>query len=165
MGSSIMDSVWYPIMKICSSYFYQVRHFSRDAVPLSTAKYDPKWYHNNGSKHTLFYDKRGVLNGCRFECFVPGHSCDDLCSGKPCKETPDSCNFLSAYRDQIYHLNFNQVIKALKKQERVFMEALDVPEITFVLLFHEKPDNPCSERVIVKQWFHDNGYELNEWIK
>ena len=150
-------------MKISSSYFYQVRHLPRDAVPLSTAKYDPKWYHNYGKKHILFFDKRGVLNGCRFECFVPGKSCDNLCNGKPCNESPDHCKFLSAYRKQIYRLNYDQVMNALLRQEQIFIRELNVPEITYVLLFHEKPDNPCSERTVIRDWFHDHGYNLQEW--
>ena len=37
------------------------------------------------------------------------------------------------------------------------------PEIVF--LFHEAPDNPCSERWVVQQWFRANGYEISEWRK
>lgn len=32
-------------MKIYTSYFYQIRFFKPNMIPLSTAKYDPSWFH------------------------------------------------------------------------------------------------------------------------
>ncbi len=34
-----------------------------------------------------------------------------------------------------------------------------------VLIFHEKYDNPCSERWAVQQWFKENGMEIKEFNK
>ena len=38
-------------------------------------------------------------------------------------------------------------------------------DIVFVLIFHETPNNPCSERWIVQKWFKDNGYIVEEFNK
>lgn len=32
-------------MKILISYFYQIRFFKPNMIPLSTAAFDPKWFH------------------------------------------------------------------------------------------------------------------------
>lgn len=36
-------------------------------------------------------------------------------------------------------------------------------EPVIVLLVHEAPNNPCSERWALKDWFLDNGYILEEY--
>ena len=66
-------------MKIYISYFYQIRNFPKTLIPLSTAHWDPKWYHQKNNK--VFLDKRGVLNGLRIDELSPGKECDGLCSG------------------------------------------------------------------------------------
>lgn len=33
-------------MKFYTSYFYKLRFFTPNMLPFSTAKWDPKWYHN-----------------------------------------------------------------------------------------------------------------------
>ena len=35
-------------------------------------------------------------------------------------------------------------------------------EPTFALIVHEAPNNPCSERTIIQQWFADHGYPIQE---
>lgn len=37
------------------------------------------------------------------------------------------------------------------------------PEI--ILIVYETPDNPCSERRVLIDWFASNGYELEEYRK
>lgn len=43
-------------MKLCTSYFYRIRFFRPDIVPFSTAKWDPKWYHNFQGQANIFLD-------------------------------------------------------------------------------------------------------------
>ena len=33
-------------MKIRLSYFYQIRFFKKNMIPMSTALSDPEWYHD-----------------------------------------------------------------------------------------------------------------------
>ena len=68
-------------MAIYISYFYNVRFLKPDQVPVSTAVWDPKWFHDFKGQSHKFFDKRGVLNGLRAESLHPDHTCDSLCRG------------------------------------------------------------------------------------
>ena len=43
-----------------TSYFYQIRNFKPNMIPLSTALWDPKWFHKNKGHSFQFKDKNGV---------------------------------------------------------------------------------------------------------
>lgn len=151
-------------MKISTSYFYNVRFFEPWQVPVSTAKWDPKWFHDFQGEDYIFRDKRSVINGVRFLMFVPDSNCDNLCSGDCDNYTPDNCLFLNMYRMQLGFLSFDKVIKNLKITEANIKHFFGIDhEIEFVFMFHEKPDNRCSERVPVIEWFKNNGMIVKEW--
>lgn len=58
-------------MKIRTSYFYQIRNFTRNMIPISTAVWDPTWYHNFTNDYNyIFKDKRNILNGLRLESII-----------------------------------------------------------------------------------------------
>lgn len=152
-------------MKLYTSYFYQIRFFDRNMIPLSTAMYDPAWYHDHHKSDYIYLDKRGVLNGVRINNLVPGKSCHNLCRGKECTDNPKSCAFLSKYREQLNQIPFDKFIRGLEKLEKQFINKMQVPEIVFVFIFHEKPGVACSERNPVQEWFKEHGYELEEWKK
>ena len=44
-------------MKFALGYFYQVRFFTPNMIPVSTAVSDPKWYHQNKGPQFTFLDK------------------------------------------------------------------------------------------------------------
>jgi hypothetical protein len=44
-----------------------------------------------------------------------------------------------------------------------YTKSNDEPEI--ILIVYEAPDNPCSERRVLIDWFASNGYELDEYRK
>lgn len=148
-------------MKIFTSYFYQIRNFKPYMIPLSTAVWDPKWYHQNSRDKSIIYlDKNGVYNGTRVEPLVPGSDCEFLCKGREvCKDDPDSCEFLKRYKEQISRLNISQFLDSLKE-----LEVLNKTnhETYIVLIFYETPDNPCSERIIVTDWLRTNGVDVKE---
>lgn len=152
-------------MKIVISYFYQVRYFDRNIIPLSTACWDPKWYHNfKGPKH-VFIDKRGIVNGLRIESLVPNSTCNSLCRGREnCLSNPTSCTFLNKYEQQLLSINFQDFVKSLEEYEKTLKETLKIDEeLTFAILVHEAPDNPCSERVSLFKWFNINNYSVEEY--
>lgn len=71
-------------MKFYISYFYQIRFFKPNMIPISTAKWDPKWYSQNGKP---YIDKRGVVNGLRAPVLaLPDwqYNEKEMCS-RPCK--------------------------------------------------------------------------------
>ena len=153
-------------MKIYTSYFYMVRFMKPYMIPLSTAKYDPAWFHQNLGYRHQWKDKNGVWNGLRASEFAPGPVCEGLCEGlNNCSEkNPNSCLFLNAYRYQLSQLDYNDIIKRCEnianhvKEYEQFKE-----EPVIILLVHEAKDNPCSERKPIQEWFASHGKEVIEW--
>lgn len=156
-----------PYVKIYTSYFYQVRFMKPYQIPMSTAIYDPLWYHQGSyNKKKVFKDKNNVINGLRLDLFTPSFKgCTTLCRGpENCKSKPDNCEFLKEYRKQLDSLDFDQLMIEFNKLIFEFKKANnfnEIPEI--ILLFHEVPDNPCSERQVVKQYFKDHGLIVSEF--
>ena len=152
-------------MQIYTSYFYQIRFFKPNMLPLSTAVWDPKWYHEfKGPGHT-FVDKNGVINGMRAEPFKPGPTCDDKCRGPEncATKDPNTCPFLDCYFNQLMHLP----IEAVKERLRILAEkARKVNnfegEPIFVFIVHEAIGNPCSERGALQRYFTENGIPCTE---
>lgn len=152
-------------MKILTSYFYQIRFFKPNMIPLSTAYSDPKWFHKGTyDKNIQFKDKNGVWNGLRAEPFVPGEECSGLCGGTPCDRTPDSCLFLKTYEYQLNQLNFDEIIQrfnALGNQIQKLEGFMEEPIL--VLIVYEVPTKQCSERVVIHKWFKKHNYPIQEF--
>lgn len=151
-------------MKILTSYFYQIRNFKRNMIPLSTAVSDPKWFHCGRGRTFVFKDSNGVYNGIRAEPFVPQCSWGDCAGAKFCSYKPEKCNFLSNYYKQLQELDFNEIMQRFSSlAERIVARDSLIEEPIMVLIFYEPPDNPCSERRIVQKWFKENGYIIDEY--
>ena len=153
-------------MKIYISTFYQVRFFTPNMLPVSTAMWDPKWYHDFNGSGFVFYDKRGIVNGYRYEPFnFPNHYWDELvkehqeCQKNcPFKDMAPECEFMKKYQEYLKTIDFNKMLKYFESVKE------NMPKIdTIVLLVHESPMCPCAERPILQQWFKDHGIELKEW--
>lgn len=155
-------------MKIMTSYFYQIRFMKQNYIPLSTAVWDPKWFHQNKGQNFQFKDKNGVWNGLRAEIFMPGKECEGLCRGREvCNAySPKTCAFLKAYGRQLDKLDFNEILNRFQKLgEQIQKVEGFSEEPVYVLIVHEAYDNPCSERWVIQDWFKDNGYEIKEFNK
>ena len=151
-----------------TSYFYQIRFFTPNMIPVSTAKYDPAWFHKGNGPGYQWKDKNGVWNGLRAEVFAPGPLCDQLCRGPECCESgsPQSCQFLRAYRTQLDQLDFKDIIQRIYKLGKAVQEFEKFEKDPIVVLIvHEATDNPCSERRVIQEWFRDNGYPIQEFRK
>ena len=146
-------------MRIYTSYFYKIRFFPSNVIPLSTAMFDPKWYYDFKEQGYIFYDKRGVLNGMRAEPFIPKANLSGLCYGpEGCKESPEHCAFLTNYLNQLRHLNFDEIMERFRKLNDKLPNESD-----FALIVHEAPDRECSERKMIQKWFAENGLPIAEW--
>ena len=142
------------------TYFYNVRFLAPTIIPLSTAVWDPKWFHNFQDSYEVFYDKRGVLNGLRIDVLSPSKIYDGATDCEACDHSkPESCAFLRKYTDYLHTVDFNKVLLYCDK----IKEAAKLPEADICLLVYEKPDNPCSERTALCNWFKENGHTLQEW--
>ena len=148
-------------IQIFTSYFYQVRFMSPHMVPMSTAFSDPKWYRG------IHKDKNGVYNGLRAPVFAPGPKCEGLCHGpQNCTNISNKCPFLSTYREQLFELDYNNIISRIERLS-YYIKSLEnfKEEPIAILLVHEAPNNPCSERQIIQEWFAANGNPITEWRK
>lgn len=144
-------------MKIYISYFAQMRNFPKNLVSLSTATYNPKWL-------PLGHDKQGHI-WLDIPPLKPGYSCNGLCDGKCEPKHPQDCAFLQEYRKQLDKLDIHEIIDKLT-QLKIDIETVEgLDDVKFAILVYETPENCCSERIILKQWFEDNGLELEEWHK
>ena len=156
-------------MQIMTSYFYQIRFFTPNMIPLSTAVWDPRWYHQNtGDQKYQWKDKNGVWNGLRAEPFAPGPLCDNLCRGPEYCDggDPMKCAFLRTYRTQLDQLDFKDIIKRIYTIGKAVQEREGFEEEPIVVLIvHEATSNPCSERRVIQEWFRDNGYPIKEFVK
>jgi len=148
-------------MKIYTSYFYKVRFFKPNQLGFSTAKWDPKWFHENQGQEHIFLDKRGVLNGLRASVFAPINT--DCGGQKNCSMDPASCSFIKAYSEQLSKLDFDLIMRAFEHKVNILTDKgflTEEPDI--ILLVHEAPTNPCSERVPIQEWFQSHGVEVTE---
>ena len=175
-------------MKIWISYFYQVRNFEPNMIPFSIAQWDPKWFHNFGDQSKVFIDNKGVINGLRLsELCLPrtayehlvekGQGCEKDCTlqSKVDYQLKQNeikndwlkfgCPFMDTYFNHLWNeVDIDKLVEKLEKFCANFKKTypdLDDPEI--VLLVHEAPSNPCGERPVLKRWFAEFGYDLEEW--
>lgn len=152
--------------KVYISYFYNIRFMNKDFIPISTALSDPKWFHHNTyNKNFIFYDKNDVINGLREERLMPGPTCQDLCHGtKGCSDHPSECQFLINYRKQLDEIDFD---KFSQDMEEILADYYSARKICANLVFivYEVPDNPCSERGALIEWFKSHNVEVEEWNK
>lgn len=150
-------------MKIYLSYFYQVRFFKPNMIPVSTAMWDPFWFNHDGQ---IYKDKNGVYNGINLEDFHQELNLteEEMCPCDQHKHRNGECAFLREYRKQLDTINFGDFLKwcealgnYVQKKEQFEEEPI------IVLLVYEAPTNPCSERGPIIDWFAANGMELKQW--
>lgn len=154
------------MLKIYTSYFYRIRFMKPYHIPLSTAVWDPKWFHQNQGQDFVWKDKNGVYNGLRAPVFAPGPMCEGLCRGpENCLTgSPQSCLFLNTYRYQLEQLDFENIISRCEKIGNHIKSIENFSEEpVIILIVHEAPTNPCSERKPIQDWFMSHGKEVKEW--
>lgn len=156
-------------MKILTSYFYQIRFFKPNMIPLSTCLSDPVWYHKGNGKSFYYKDKNGVWNGLRAEPFVPKTYGEDTpeCPGHDfCNQNPDSCALAMKYYSQLEKLNFEEIYQRFINLGNKIKDYDGFEEEPImVLIVYEAPTNPCSERGAIQAWFKENGYLVEEFSK
>lgn len=148
-------------MIISTSYFYQIRHFKRNMLPVSTAVYDPAWFYNKNGPSRVYRDRNGIWNGVRFPTLSPMSLGDGLCD-KTRGCTPDNCIFITKYREYINSLDFQKVYNALEVFSKHFASIEKIDDVHIVLIVHETPSNLCSERGVLQEYFTRNGIECRE---
>ena len=162
------------MIKIYTSQFYQIRNMTPECLAFSTALGDPLQFHDfTKDKMYKFIDKHGRLNGLRAEPFVPRLNLppQSSCKGpQGCvhkeADLPWYCDFLLAYYNMLSKLDPHDIEQRFRKVGQEWQEFLQREfEPTYILLVHEAPDNPCSERVMLQKWLKENGFSGEEWKK
>lgn len=158
-------------MKYFITNFYNIRFFKPNMIPISTAIWDPKWYHNNQNQSFCFLDKNNVINGIREETLMLPiklyQEAGEPCS-RECKYTPyiPNCPFMDSYSKYLETVDFNYLLSEFKRvaeDVRKINNYEGEPEI--VLMVHEKPSILCAERPCLVKLFKENNIDLVEWSK
>ena len=139
-------------MKIATSYFYQIRNFKPNMIPVSTAMSDPKWYRPPAGKQ-WYIDKRGIVCGLRYEPLIVQPYGTHIC---PCENKPlSACPTMLEYKDLLHTLvDKEQTLKAFEYCLNKFNAD------TIVLIVYEAPTNPCSERYALQEFFKCKELEI-----
>ena len=146
--------------KIATSYFYQIRNFNRNLIPVSTAMSDPEWY-RPAEGEEYYIDKRGVICGLRYEPLIVQRQCTCIC---PCEEratAQGNCPMMQEYRQLLETVDFDKMIKGFQHcADKFALPSGEEPII--VLMVHEAWHNPCSERKALQDYFTSHGWECKE---
>lgn len=151
-------------MKIRLSYYYQIRNFKPYMIPMSTTLSDPLWYHDFEDNTHIFKDKRGVLNGLRL---LPIITEAKKCAAAACPEcidkNPQTCPFLKEYRQLLDNVDFDKMLKGITQYMTDYCKRNNITEEPIaVLMVYEAPNNPCSERNALIDYFNSKGIDCRE---
>ena len=146
-------------MKVRTSYFYQIRHFKKNMIPMSTALSDPAWYHNGLGSDYIYTDKRGILNGLRLRPIIVQGG-----GGCPCEaKDPNQCPLRAPYEFALSLIDFDSMYSAMEQFCNNYCKENNIKEEPIaVLMVYEAPDNPCSERETLIKYFNEHGVECKE---
>ena len=149
------------MIKIAISYFYQIRNFKPNMIPVSTAISDPLWYRPRIDEE-YYIDKRGIPCGLRYDPLIVqlngihGCPCED-------KSRAPNCPTMLEYRSLLEDIDFDKMITAFEFCGNKFKKELQFEEEPIiVLIVYEVPSNPCSERWALIEYFQAHGIDCNE---
>ena len=135
-------------------------------IPISTAMWDPKWFHNFKSNDFNFVDKNGVINGLRSELFVADKEYDcgtDNCQEKGKAAGIPNCKFMNEYYSKLNSTTLEDKINELGRICKNAQGRLGFKEEPIaVLIVFEVVENMCSERQIIQKYFNENGVDCKE---
>lgn len=137
-------------------------------IPVSTAHWDPAWYHDWAGAAHIFVDKRGVINGLRTNTLNTGALQErSLIEECPCKvKDPTKCQFVSTYEEalsQAIDEKWDVVYKELDQFSKEWCKGNDIKEEPIIVfIVYEAPCNPCSERQSWLKIFKEKGIDCLE---
>lgn len=147
-------------MRISISYFPMVRYFLPNQIGISTAVVKPHYW-------TYGLTKRGSFQGIEEKSLSPYYVEQYCCKYCLYKDKVPNCPFIRDYRKYLDSVDFEGYL--MPEFQRIAAEVKRInnyegePEI--ILLVYEAPDNPCSERIALIDYFKSHGIELKEYNK
>lgn len=153
------------------SYFYQIRNMKSNMLPVSTAMWDPKWFHNGKGENYRYMDKNGVINGVRMiDLMMPLYKWEELVKrNESCEHCNNwiagMCPFMQEYAKCIRAKNpdFKKFITFCEGYLQFLNQRLNLCLDTIIFIVHEAPSRGCGERPELQRWFAENGMELKEY--
>lgn len=148
-------------MQIKTSYFYQIRNFKQNMIPISTCLSDPEWFRPPIGKE-YYIDKRGIVCGLRYEPLIVQSQGSHYC---PCENKnilQGNCPTMKEYRQLLETIDFDKMIKSFQFCANKFHKSFDKEEPIIVLIVYESITNPCSERLSLQEYFSTHGWECKE---
>jgi len=141
-------------MQIYTSYFYQIRNFTPNLIPISTAVSDPIWYKPPEDKE-YYIDKRGIVCGLRYKPLIVQLEGTHTCPCENRGQGPE-CPTMKEYSELLNTLvNKEKTLKAFEYCANKFQKELGFKEEPIiVLMVYETPNNPCSERAALQKFFN-----------
>ena len=155
------------------SYFYQIRNMKPNMLPVSTAMWDPKWFHDGRGNGYRYIDKNGVINGIRMiDLMMPLYKWEELVKrNESCEHCNNwiagMCPFMQEYAKCIREKNpdFQKFITFCDGYLQFLNQHLNLYLDTIIFIVYEAPSRGCGERPELQQWFEENGMELKEFNK
>jgi len=142
------------MISIYTSYFYQIRNFAPNMIPVSTCISDPAWYKAPEGKE-YYIDKRNIPCGLRYEPLIV--QLHGTC-GCPCerRDLAPACPTMIEYEQLLNTLvDKEKTLKAFEFCGNKFKKELNFEgEPIIVLIVYETPKNPCSERYALQKFFN-----------
>jgi len=79
------------------------------------------------------------------------------------EKNPDQCTFLADYRDNLNNIDFNKMIKGITQFCNDYCYENNIKEEPIaVLIVYEAPNNLCSERKSLIDFFQMHGIDCKE---
>ena len=134
---------------IYTSYFYQIRNFAPNMIPVSTCISDPVWYRPPEGKQ-WYTDKRGIICGLRYEPLIVQREAHDChCPCEEFKHQAPACPTMLEYEQLLYScVDKEKTLQAFEYCLNKFNAD------TIVLVVYETPKNLCSERWALQRFFN-----------
>jgi hypothetical protein len=146
---------------IFTSYFYQIRNFTSNLIPVSVCLRDPVWYRPPQGKE-YYIDKRGVVNGLRYEPLIVQRYGVYTCPCEHKDQTP-FCPTMIEYENLLKSLvDKEKTLKAFEFCCNKFKKELNLKKEPIIcLMIYEAPTNPCSERIALQHFFNCRELEID----
>lgn len=136
-------------MEFYISYFGQMRNFTSNMLPISTAAWDAQWF-----KGIERIDELACPGGIAEQLEAQGVMCRKQCPFT----TP--CEFMKRYKEYLDTLDFTAILQKLLTKA-LLHKGID----TIVLMVYEKDNVKCAERPVLQEWFKEHNIPLPEWKK
>jgi len=123
-------------------------------IPISTAISDPVWYRPTEGKE-YYIDKRGIACGLRYEPLIVQLHGEHIC---PCESRDQApyCPTMLEYEALLRTLvDKEKTLKAFEYCANKIQKELGFKEEPVIcLIVYEAPNNPCSERKALQEFFN-----------